>query len=138
MPTQPNKKPSLEDLDRATITLIFVLRDSLTDAGPSYMDFWSGRATSALQTAAAGADNAAHALTIATRKLQIDSLRTSTAAKTAEAIKTIDQDYTTWATRVDQHLIYLMQLAFLEREDHKRGKTPAPTTDTTTDEEPNF
>jgi hypothetical protein len=42
----------INQLDRVTIDLIFALRDSLTDDGPSLIDFWSGgRAITALETA---------------------------------------------------------------------------------------
>ena len=54
--------PTPDQYDQATIDLIFALRDSLTDDGPSRIDFWNGRATSALLTAAAGSDNAGQAI----------------------------------------------------------------------------
>jgi len=59
--------PHPDQLDQATIGLIFALRDSLTDDGPSRLDFWGGRAATAIETAAAGADNANQAITIAAR-----------------------------------------------------------------------
>lgn len=69
-----------ELLDQATIDLIFALRDSLTEASPNRIDFWNGRAASAIATAAAGSQSAGQAITTAARKLQIDTLATSTAS----------------------------------------------------------
>ena len=71
MPTTPTP----EQLDRATIDLIFALRDSLTEDGPSRIDFWTGgRAISALDAAAAGAATGAEAVTLAAQKLQIPQI----------------------------------------------------------------
>ena len=55
----------INQLDRVTIDLIFALRDSLTDDGPSHIDFWSGgRAITALETAAAGQATSFRALQV--------------------------------------------------------------------------
>ena len=45
-----------DDLDQVTVDLLFALRDSLTEVSP--LDFWAGRATTALTTAAAGSSSA--------------------------------------------------------------------------------
>ncbi|SHL46980.1 hypothetical protein SAMN05443637_13041 [Pseudonocardia thermophila] len=85
------------ELDRATVDLIFALRDSLTDDGPSRMDFWSGgRAAAAIATAAAGAESAAQAITTAARKLQIPQIATRHAATVRRVADVIDSDYQAW------------------------------------------
>lgn len=90
--------PHPDQLDQATIDLVFALRDSLTDDGPSRLDFWGGRAATAIETAAAGADNANQAITIAARKLQIPVLTTHAAqtAKTAADGPPVDPRINHW------------------------------------------
>lgn len=120
---------SADQLDAATIDLIFALRDSLTDDGPSRLDFWSGRITTALEAAAAGADNAGHAITIAARKLQIDTLAAKPSAAVKKIAAVIDQDYPAWAQHIDRNAVYIVALARVENTARK-----APTTT----EEPTF
>lgn len=115
--------PTTEQLDQATIDLIFVLRDSLTDDSPSRRDFWGGRCTTAIQTAAAGADNAAHAITIAARKLQIEVLTTEASKRASKAAAIIDMDYQKWETHIDQTLIYIVALAKIQNSTQKAKKT---------------
>lgn len=115
--------PTIDQLDKATIDLIFALRDSLTDDGPSRMDFWGGRVTTAIQTAAAGSDNAGQAITTAARKLQIETLRKSTAKQVSDLAEIIDQDYEAWAAHVDRTLVYIIALAALENKKRKAPKT---------------
>lgn len=129
--------PTPDQLDAATIDLIFALRDSLTSDGPSLIDFWGDRATTAIATAAAGSDTAGQAITTACRKLQIDTLAANAAPVARRAAEIIDADYAAWARHVDQSLVYIVALARLERDNRKRGKkpttptapTPAPTSD---------
>lgn len=126
--------PTPEDLDRVTIDLIFALRDSLTDAGPSRLDFWSGgRATTALTTAAAGASTAAQAVTIAARKLQIDQLAAKQAPVAARFAEVVDRDFPAWAAHIDQTIVYIVALADIERQTTRKAKTTTPAT-----EEPTF
>ena len=49
---------TVDDLDDLTIRLIFALRDSLTDVSP--LDFWQGRAATALATARRSANRQSH------------------------------------------------------------------------------
>lgn len=128
--------PTPDQLDQATIDLIFALRDSLTDDGPSRIDFWNGRATTALQTAAAGSDNAGQAITTAAHKLQIETLRTAVAMPAIKAAEVIDADYPAWAAHVDKNIVYIVALAAVENKTRKTTKTT--TTATTLPEEPNF
>ena len=137
--------PTTNELDQATIDLIFCLRDSLTDDGPSRLDFWGGRATSALETAAAGADNAAQALTIACHKLQITTLTTEAAKQATKACQVIDQDFPAWQAHVNRTLVYVVALAKVMNSKTKPSKkntkadTPAAhTTSSIFDKEPNF
>lgn len=115
--------PTPDQLDQATIDLIFALRDSLTDDGPSRIEFWNGRATSALLTAAAGSDNAGQAITTAAHKLQIETLRTATAPAVKKAAQIIDQDYPAWAAHVDKNIVYIVALAAVENKTRKTTKT---------------
>lgn len=125
--------PTPDQLDNATIDLVFALRNSLTDAGPSLIDFWSGRCASAIHTAAAGSSNAAQALTIACRKLQIDDIATSYARQVKNACDVIDQDHEAWATHIDRTIPYIMVLAKLDRDNRKTTpKKKATTTSTST------
>ena len=127
--------PTPDQYDQATIDLIFALRDSLTDDGPSRIDFWNGRATSALLTAAAGSDNAGQAITTAAHKLQIETLRTTTAKTVKQAAQVIDANYPAWAAHVDKNIVYIVALAAVE---NKTRKTPKTTATDTLPEEPNF
>lgn len=125
--------PTPDQLDAATIDLIFALRDSLTEDGPSRLDFWGGRVTTAIQTAAAGSDTAGQAITTAARKLQIDTLRSATAPAVKKLAAVIDQDFEAWAAHVDRSLVYIVALAAVENKSRKAAKTT-----TITDEEPQF
>lgn len=116
--------PTPDQLDAATIDLVFALRDSLTSDGPSLIDFWADRATTAIATAAAGSDTAGQAITTACRKLQIDTLAANAAPVAHRAAQIIDADYQAWARHVDQALVYIVALARLERDSRKRGKKP--------------
>lgn len=115
--------PTLDQLDAATIDLIFALRDSLTDDGPSRIDFWGGRATTAIKTAAAGSDNAGQAITTAAHKLQIETLRTAVAKNVKKAAEVIDTDYPAWAAHVDKNIVYIVALAAVENKTRKSTKT---------------
>ena len=115
--------PTPEQLDQATIDLIFALRDSLTDDGPSRIDFCGGRATTAIQTAAAGSDNAGQAITTAAHKLQIETLRTAVAKTVKKAAEVIDQDYPAWSAHVDKNIVYIVALAAVENKTRKTTKT---------------
>lgn len=119
--------PTPDQLDQATIDLIFALRDSLTDDGPSRIEFWNGRATTAIQTAAAGSDNAGQAITTAAHKLQIETLRTATAPAVKKAAQIIDQDYPAWAAHVDKNIVYIVALAAVENKTRKTTKTTKTT-----------
>lgn len=125
--------PEPKKLDTATIDLIFALRDSLTDSGPSRLDFWSGgRGISALQTAAAGADCAAQAVTIAARKLQIPQLSAKASVAVKKAAEVIDLNYAAWAAHVDRSIVYIFALADVERQTRRATKQKNST------EEPTF
>ncbi|MSS84503.1 hypothetical protein FYJ24_06940 [Actinomycetaceae bacterium WB03_NA08] len=108
--------PTPEQLDQATIRLIFALRDSLTDDGPSRIDFWSGgRAISALEAAAAGASTASEAITLAAKKLQIPQIDKRQAKTVAEVAELIDQDYPAWAAHITRNAVYILALADIQR-----------------------
>lgn len=116
--------PTTDQLDNATIALIFALRDSLTDDGPSRLDFWSGgRAATALETAAAGASTAAEALTIAARKLQIPQITLNQSKAAIRACQVIDTDYPAWAEHISRTIIYIIALADIERQSRKKPTT---------------
>lgn len=125
----------LERLDRATIDLIFILRDSLTDV--SALDFWGGRGVTAIETAAAEADNAGYAISRAVRKLQSDSITNQAAERVKAVTEQIDADYDAWAAHVSRNLVQIFALAYVERDQHKRGKKPAEPV-LVSNEEPKF
>ena len=128
-----------EQLDRATIDLIFALRDSLTDDGPSLIDFWTGgRAISALEAAAAGASTGAEAVSLAARKLQIPQFAVKQAKTITHCATIIDQDYPAWASHITRNAVYILALADVERQEKKAARsaakadkptTPAPAND---------
>jgi len=127
--------PTDRVLDQATVDLIFALRDSLTESGPSRLDFWTGgRAASAIATAAAGAETAGQAVTTAARKLQIPQIAAQQAASIVRLAAVIDADYAAWAAHVDRNIVYIVALADVERQTRKAAKTPT----TATTEEPTF
>ena len=110
-----------DDLDRVTIELIFALRDSLTEV--SRLDFWTGRATTAIETAAAGAESWPQAVTIAARKLQIDTLTNTAAAAVTKASEGID--FQEWAAHIARNIVYIVALANVERDARKPAKRAA-------------
>lgn len=111
-----NTTPTAEQLDQATIKLIFALRDSLTDSGPSLIDFWTGgRAISALEASAAGASTGAEAVSLAARKLQIPQISKHQAQTVIDAAKVIDQDYGAWAAHITRNAVYILAMADIER-----------------------
>lgn len=115
--------PSLEDMDEATISLIFALRDSLTEDGPSRLDFWSGgRAATAIQTAAAGSSDSHQMLTTACRKLQIPQITVSQSPTVIAACDVIDRDYTAWQDHTNRTIVYIIALADMRRRQAKNTK----------------
>lgn len=113
----------INQLDRVTIDLIFALRDSLTDDGPSLIDFWSGgRAITALETAAAGASTGAEALHIAARKLQIPQIASRHAKTVTDCAQIIDTDYPAWASHITRNAVYILALADVERLEKKAAR----------------
>lgn len=118
--------PDTESLDRATISLIFALRDSLTDASPSRLDFWEIRAKTAIEAAAAGSATAAEAVSAACRKLQIDTLTKDASARVVTGVTpTIDADYPAWAAHVARTITYIVALARVENDETKTAKAAA-------------
>ena len=131
--------PDVDALDRATVTLIFALRDSLTDASPSRLDFWDTRAKTAIEAAAAGSATAAEAVSAACRKLQIDTLTKDAATRVVtEVTPIIDADYPAWAAHVARTITYIVALARVENDETKTAKAAARTATTTTQEEAMF
>jgi len=114
--------PTPDELDTATIDLIFALRDSLTDDGPSRADFWAGRAVTAIETAAAGADSAGQAITIAARKLQIETLTPSASEVALRAAEVIDRDFQAWASHIARNSVYIAAVAYVARETRTKPK----------------
>ena len=131
--------PDVDALDRATVTLIFALRDSLTDASPSRLDFWDTRAKTAIEAAAAGSATAAEAISAACRKLQIDTLTKDAAGRVVtDVTPIIDADYPAWAAHVARTITYIVALARVENDEQKTAKAAARTATTTTQEEAMF
>lgn len=122
--TPAQQTPTIEQMDEATIRLIFALRDSLTEDGPSRLDFWSGgRAATAIQTAAAGSSDAAQMLTTACRKLQIPQIAVDRSADAVSACEVIDADYTAWQDHISRTIVYIIALADMRRRQAKAAKT---------------
>lgn len=117
--------PTPDELDAVTVDLIFALRSSLTDV--SLIDFWGGRITTAITTAAAGSEDAGQAITTACRKLQIESPSTRCADDLKRIGQVIDADYQAWASRIARNVIYIVALAMTEREERKTTKKPTST-----------
>lgn len=109
---------SPDDLDRITVDLIFALRDSLTDV--SRLDFWTGRAATALETAATAADMH-EAVTLAARKLQIDTL-SKDASTAVVTIADKVPDFEEWAAHVTRNSIYILALARVINDERKTRK----------------
>ena len=107
-------------LDDLTIQLCFALRDSLTDVSP--LDFWQGRAATALATAAAGADSIQQAITIAARKLQLDGFDAKSSPVVVAVAKEPDPHFRQWATHLDKTLVYIVALARATNADAKESR----------------
>ena len=126
-------------LDDLTVQLTFALRDSLTDVSP--LDFWQGRAITALATAAAGAGSIQQAITIAARKLQIDGFDAKSSPIVVAVAKELGPNFQQWATHLDKTLVYIIALARAANSDAKESrraaKQPASATQTA-NELPNF
>lgn len=114
--------PTRDQHDLATIWLIFALRDSLTDDGPSRLDFWGERGRTAIETAAAGSDNAGQAITTMCRKLQIPTLGKEASERAQDAAEIIDQDYPAWARHIQQTIVYVMALARVKNTEAQDAK----------------
>ena len=124
-------------LDDLTIQLCFALRDSLTDVSP--LDFWQGRAATALATAAAGADSIQQAITIAARKLQIDGFDAKASPIVVAVAKELDPHFRQWATHLDKTLVYIIALARATNADAKESRRLArEAAQTQSAELPNF
>lgn len=95
--------------DDLTITLVYALRDSLTEVTP--LDFWQGRAASAIATAAAGADSIQQAVTIACRKLQIDGIAAEAAPRIVAVARELAPHFEAWVQHIDRTLVYIIALA---------------------------
>lgn len=106
-----------ERLDQVTIDLIFALRDSLTE-DVSRLDFWAGRAATAIETAAAGAQDMHEAVTIAARKLQIPTLGKGASQAVVDACGKVT-DYEEWAAHVTRNIIYILALARVINDEKK-------------------
>ena len=125
-----------EALDRATVRLVFALRDSLTDAGPDRLEFWNERAKTAIEAAAAGSSTAAEMITAACRKLQIDTLSLNASEQVvAEVAPVIDANYGAWAAHAARTLTYIIALARVENDEVKAARKaknakPATTAET--------
>lgn len=111
-----------EAFDEITVDLIFALRDSITDISP--IDFWSGRALSAVETAAAGSETMPQAITTACRKLQIGAADFRSAPAFVRLAEVIgDDQYEAWAAHVARNIIYIVALAAVVRDERKAART---------------
>ncbi|MCO6684752.1 hypothetical protein V7G09_04830 [Cutibacterium avidum] len=127
--------PAPEELDAATIDLIFALRGSLADLGP--LEFWSGRINTALETAAAGSQDAGQAITTCCHKLQIPAIHPSHAKAAVKVANVIDADYQAWASHVAHNVTYIAAMALAERDERKTTKKKtAPKKSAATEEIP--
>ena len=125
--------PTPEQLDRVTIDLVFALRDSLTDDGPSLIDFWTGgRAISALEAAAAGASTGAEAVSLSARKLQIPQIAVKQTKTVTRCAAIIDRDYGAWTAHITRNAVYILALADVERQERKASRAETKTAKNTT------
>ncbi|GAA2185085.1 hypothetical protein GCM10009785_35260 [Brooklawnia cerclae] len=128
--TQPLTLLTADDLDDITVDLVFALRDSLTE-DVSRLDFWQGRAATAIETAAAGGEAWPQAVTIAARKLQIPQLALEASKTITKLGGRIEGHYSQWQAHVARNLVYIVALARVENTSRKTPKPdPEPTTDT--------
>lgn len=111
----------MTDLTNASVELVNALLDS-ADVHTIGVPNWWPRATTALETAAAGAESAAHAVTIASRKLQIDTLSKESAVTVARVAPIIDADYQAWVQTVAREAVYIVALARVAREERKQRR----------------
>ena len=109
------------DLTQVSIDLTNALLDS-ADVKTIGVSNWWGRAQTALETAAAGAENAGHAVTIAARKLQIDTLSKASAETIARVSPIIDEHWQEWAQNVARESVYIVALARVAREERKKKR----------------
>lgn len=107
----------------ATTDLLIALRDSLTDVSP--MDFWSGRAVTALETAAAGSEDAGQAVTTACRKLQIPVIAPRAVDTIGRVTQVIGADYERWAAMISRESVYLAVLAKIKSDGQKEARKTA-------------
>lgn len=117
---------NLDPLERATVDLMFALRDSLTDRGPSFVEFWSGgRCESAIRAAAAGATDAAEAVSKTAHQLQIDQYTVTQSPEVVRIVAVIGPRFQEWKHLVKRKTPYLRALADVERA-AKRDPKPEP------------
>lgn len=111
----------MTDLTDVSVELVNALLDS-ADVGTIGVSNWWARAQTALETAAAGGESAAHAVTIAARKLQIDTLGKESAETVARVAPLIDADYPAWAETVAREAVYIVALARVARDERKQKR----------------
>lgn len=121
MTPTPGISPAPPDWTDTTVTLLSALLDSadVTTIGVSH---WWDRATSALTTAAAGGSDAAHAVEIACRKLQIETLSAPSARTVVQLVPLIDQGFEDWAATVAREAVYLVALTRVTRDEARKAK----------------
>ena len=112
-----------DDLDGITVDLILTMRDSLTDVSP--LDFWSGRVSTALETAAAGSDSMPQAITTMAHKLQIDTLAKDSSVVCRQIAERIGEHYQQWAEHVARTGVYVVALARVVNDSRKTARKAA-------------
>lgn len=112
-----------DDLTTLTVEWLSALLDSASVDIIGATHWWD-RAASALETAAAGADSAAQATTIACRKLQIDVLSEQSSATVADIAARLDTRWGEWVEKIAAESIYLVALCRVQRAERRARREP--------------
>lgn len=116
------------DLVDVTVGLVSALLDS-ADVDTIGVANWWPRAQSALEAAAAGAETAGHAVTIAARKLQIDTLSKPSAHTVQRVAPILDSRWPEWVDTVAKEAVYIVALTRVHREESRAARKKPATTD---------
>ncbi|WP_280503006.1 hypothetical protein [Nocardia farcinica] len=106
------------DLVDVSIDLLSALLDSASTDVIGVANWWH-RAQTALETGAAGGENAGHAITIAARKLQIDTLSEKSAKTVARVAPILDTHWADWVETIARESVYIVALTRVTRSEKK-------------------
>lgn len=112
----------MDDLTTTTVELVSAILDS-ADMDLIGRDHWYSRAQAALETAAAGSQSTAQAVTTMCRKLQVDALTAASAQTVTRIAPTLDAHWGEWVEKIAREAPYLIALTRVTRKTRTQKET---------------